>query len=90
MEFCQDKIISTGGEGGMVSTNNEEYFEKMWSLKDHGKSMQAIKNMNNGPGFKWLHESFGSNYRLTELQSAMGRYQLKMLPAWREIRKRMP
>lgn len=78
--FCQDKIISTGGEGGMVTTNDKEYYEKIWSLKDHGKSLNALTNPQKKVGFKWLHHSFGTNYRLTELQSAMGRYQLKMLP----------
>lgn len=85
--FCQDKIISTGGEGGMVTTNDKEYYEKIWSLKDHGKSLNAVTNPQKKVGFKWLHHSFGTNYRLTELQSAMGRYQLKMLPIWLKKRE---
>ena len=42
--FCQDKIMSTGGEGGMVTTNDETLWKAMWSYKDHGKSWDAIYN----------------------------------------------
>ena len=40
--FCQDKIISTGGEGGMITTNSRNYWKKIWSLKDHGKSFDLV------------------------------------------------
>ena len=86
--FCQDKIISTAGEGGMVSTNNFDMWDKMWSIKDHGKSFDAVFKSNHPPGFRWTHENFGNNYRLTEIQSAIGRYQLKQLNNWNIIRKR--
>ena len=78
--FCQDKIISTGGEGGMVSTNDKKLWEKMWSYKDHGKSFDTVFNKQHPPGFRWLHESFGSNWRMTEMQAAIGRIQLANLP----------
>ena len=42
--FCQDKIISTGGEGGMISTNNKKIWLKIWSLKDHGKNYKSVFN----------------------------------------------
>jgi len=84
--FCQDKIMSTGGEGGMVTTNDEALWKAMWSYKDHGKSWDAIYNQEHAPGFRWLHESFGTNWRLTEMQSAIGRIQLKRMPAWFEAR----
>lgn len=84
--FCQDKIMTTGGEGGMVTTNNESLWKKMWSYKDHGKSWDAIYNKIHPPGFRWLHESFGTNWRLTEMQSAIGRIQLKRMPEWFEKR----
>ena len=71
--FCQDKIMTTGGEGGMVTTNDKNLWDKMWSFKDHGKSFDAIYNREHSPGFRWLHESFGTNWRLTEMQSAIGR-----------------
>ena len=80
--FCQDKIMSTGGEGGMVTTNDEKLWSKMWSYKDHGKSWDAIYNKEHPPGFRWLHDSFGTNWRLTEIQSAIGRIQLKKMSEW--------
>ena len=86
--FCQDKIITTSGEGGMITTNNPELFEFIWSLKDHGKSYKASLNPNHPAGFRWLHDSFGSNFRLTELQSSIGIIQLKRLTAWNAIRSR--
>ena len=84
--FCQDKIMTTGGEGGMVSTNDEKIWNKMWSYKDHGKSFDAVHNRDHPEGFRWLHESFGSNYRITEMQAKLGRIQLKKLDIW--IKKR--
>lgn len=84
--FCQDKIMTTGGEGGMVTTNNKELWSKMWSFKDHGKSYDAIYNRVHPPGFRWVHESFGTNWRLTEMQSAIGRIQLRRMSEWTKIR----
>ena len=85
--FCQDKIITTAGEGGMVTTNSAPLWEKMWSLKDHGKSYEAVYRRSHQPGFRWLHESFGTNWRLTEVQSAVGRVALRKLPEWLRIRR---
>lgn len=84
--FCQDKIMTTGGEGGMVTTNDDFLWKKMWAYKDHGKSWDAIYNKEHPPGFRWLHESFGTNWRLTEMQSAIGRIQLQRMSAWFETR----
>ena len=84
--FCQDKIMSTGGEGGMISTNNKKLFFKMWSLKDHGKNYNNVFNKKRNIGFKWLHDNIGSNYRMTEMQAAIGRLQLKLLE--RQIKKK--
>lgn len=80
--FCQDKIMTTGGEGGMVTTNSKELWSAMWSYKDHGKSFDAIYNRKHPPGFRWLHESFGTNWRMTELQAAIGRIQLTRMAHW--------
>ncbi|MDC1295324.1 DegT/DnrJ/EryC1/StrS aminotransferase family protein [Myxococcota bacterium] len=80
--FCQDKIISTCGEGGMLTTNNDEMWSRLWSGKDHGKSWEAVHERKHGPEFAWLHESIGTNARLTEIQSAVGRWQLTKLPEW--------
>lgn len=85
--FCQDKIMTTGGEGGMITTNSGFLWKKMWSYKDHGKCYAAVYEKNHPPGFKWLHTSFGSNYRMTEMQAAIGRVQLKKLDEWLELRR---
>ncbi len=85
--FCQDKIITTGGEGGMLVTDSRELWEKAWSYKDHGKSYAAVFERQHAPGFHWLHESFGSNWRITEVQAAIGRLQLKKLPQWLALRR---
>ncbi|UGA54998.1 DegT/DnrJ/EryC1/StrS family aminotransferase [Vibrio sp. VB16] len=85
--FCQDKIMTTGGEGGMVTTNNKELWLKMWSYKDHGKSYDAIYNRKHSPGFRWLHESFGTNWRMTEMQAVIGRIQLTRMNEWTRKRQ---
>jgi len=86
--FCQDKIMTTAGEGGMVTTNNEELWNRVWSYKDHGKSYDAVYCRQHAPGFRWLHESLGTNFRLTDLQSAVGRVMLRKVPEWVAIRRR--
>lgn len=86
--FCQDKIMTTGGEGGMLTTNSTEVWERAWAFKDHGKSHNAVFNRNHPPGFRWLHESFGTNWRITEMQSAIGRLQLARLPEWIKTRQK--
>jgi dTDP-4-amino-4,6-dideoxygalactose transaminase len=80
--FCQDKIMSTGGEGGMVTTNDEALWRAMWSYKDHGKSYEAVYERQHPPGFRWLHESFGTNWRMLEMQAAIGRIQLRRMADW--------
>jgi dTDP-4-amino-4,6-dideoxygalactose transaminase len=86
--FCQDKILTTAGEGGMVTTNRSDLWDAMWALKDHGKTNDAVYGRDHPSGFRWLHERFGSNFRLTELQSAIGRIQLQRLPEWTAARTR--
>lgn len=85
--FCQDKIITTGGEGGMLVMDDEELWKKCWAYKDHGKSYDACYNRPHPPGFRWLHESFGTNWRMTEMQAAIGRIQLRKLDEWINIRR---
>ena len=80
--FCQDKIMTTGGEGGMVTTNDENLWKKMWSYKDHGKNFDSIYNKQHPPGFRWLHDSFGTNWRMMEMQAVIGRIQLKKMSKW--------
>jgi len=86
--FCQDKIMTTGGEGGMVTTNDHELWSRMWSFKDHGKSWQAVYERQHPPGFRWLHESFGTNWRMLEMQAAIGRIQLRRMAQWHDERVR--
>jgi len=80
--FCQDKIMTTGGEGGMVSTNDPALWRAMWSFKDHGKSWSAVYERAHPPGFRWLHEEFGTNWRMLEMQAVIGRVQLKRMADW--------
>lgn len=87
--FCQDKILSTGGEGGMLTTNDEDVWKRAWSFKDHGKAYDAVYRRDHRPGFRWLHESFGTNWRLTEMQSAIGRVLLRKLPAMVHKRRKL-
>jgi len=86
--FCQDKIVSTGGEGGMLVTDDEVVRRKVWAFKDHGRDYEEVFSRRHGPGHRWLCTTFGTNWRLTEMQSAIGRLQLKKLPEWLAIRRR--
>ena len=86
--FCQDKIMTTGGEGGMLVTNDEALWKKAWSIKDHGKNYDAVFKQEHAPGFRWLHDSFGSNMRMTEMQAAIGRLQLNKLSDWNRKRNK--
>ncbi len=85
--FCQDKIMTTGGEGGMLTTNNLELWYKAWSYKDHGKDWDAVYNRQHPAGFRWLHESFGTNWRMLEMQGVIGRIQLTRMADWHQARK---
>jgi len=84
--FCQDKIMTTGGEGGMVTVNDDSLWRAMWSYKDHGKSLEAVQRPSEEPGFRWVHESFGTNWRMLEMQAAIGRIQLRRVERWRDRR----
>jgi len=86
--FCQDKILTTGGEGGMITTNDENIWRNIWSYKDHGKSFEVANKPNLSNGYQWLHESIGNNYRMTEMQGAIGRIQLRKLALWNDCRRK--
>jgi len=79
--FCNDKIM-TMGEGGILLLNDEEAWQRAWAYKDHGKDHEAMHNGEQSSVFRWIHHSFGTNWRLTEMQAAIGRIQLKKLPQW--------
>jgi dTDP-4-amino-4,6-dideoxygalactose transaminase len=85
--FCQDKIMTTGGEGGMVTTNSRGWWSAMWSYKDHGKSWESVYERPHPAGFRWLHDFFGTNWRMLEMQAAIGRIQLQRMPRWTEQRQ---
>lgn len=85
--FCQDKIMTTGGEGGLVTTNDETLWRRMWSFKDHGKSYEAVYERQHPPGFRWLHDDFGTNWRMIEMQAVIGRLQLSRMPEWSAARR---
>lgn len=86
--FCQDKIMTTAGEGGMILTNEKALWNKIWSFKDHGKSYERVHATDHPAGFRWLHESIGTNFRMTEVQAAIGRRQLLKLDAWVQTRRK--
>jgi hypothetical protein len=86
--FCQDKIMTTAGEGGMITLDSDEMYESAWAYKDHGKSYDAVYRRTHEVGFRWLHETFGTNWRMTEVQSAIGRIQLRKLTLWSATRRK--
>jgi dTDP-4-amino-4,6-dideoxygalactose transaminase len=86
--FCQDKIMTTGGEGGMITLDDEKLYQLMWSFKDHGKSFTKVNTPNPSTGFRYIHDTVGTNWRLTEMQAALGRYQLTQLDDWVGQRRR--
>jgi dTDP-4-amino-4,6-dideoxygalactose transaminase len=79
--FCGDKILSTG-EGGLLATNDDSSFKGVWGLRDHGRSWDAMQDQADGPGYKWVRETFGTNCRISEVQAAIGRVGLRRLPNW--------
>jgi dTDP-4-amino-4,6-dideoxygalactose transaminase len=85
--FCQDKIISTGGEGGMLVLDDEHAWARAWAYKDIGRSFDATYKRVHAPGFRWVTESFGTNWRMTEMQAVLGRIQLRRLQHWVERRR---
>ena len=84
--FCQDKIMTTGGEGGMLTLNDPDWWSRAWSYKDHGKSWSAVYEKAHPPGFRWVHESFGTNWRMIEMQAVIGRIQLRRMSEWTKRR----
>ena len=80
--FCQDKIITTGGEGGMVTTNCPHLFKLAWSLKDHGKGYDTVYNKIHSKGFRWLHDNIGTNWRMMPIQATIGIHALDELDDW--------
>lgn len=86
--FCTDKIMSTGGEGGLLVMRDPGMHTRAWSLKDHGKNPRKLSDGKGVPGqFRYIHDSMGSNARMTEMQAAIGRVQLRKLPGWLAARR---
>lgn len=88
LSFCQDKIITTGGEGGATLFKDEAAWDSAWSFKDHGKNRRKVEAPQAKPGFRWLHDSVGTNWRLTGPQAAIGLRQLEKLAEWHALRTR--
>lgn len=87
--FCTDKIMSTGGEGGMLLLRDRTRWARAWAYKDHGKNPDRMDEPTTaGSTFRYVHDSFGSNFRMTEMQAAIGLAQLNKLPAWLAVRRR--
>ncbi len=86
--FCQDKIISTGGEGGLALFQDPDAYRWAWSYKDHGKNRAKVDRPQAEPGFKWVHDRIGTNWRMLELSAAIGLVQLAKLEDWRAARTR--
>ncbi len=86
--FCQDKILPTG-EGGMLVLDDDAAHERAWDYKDHGKSLTRANDpafAGAGTSYRWLVDSFGSNWRMDEMSAAVGRVGLRALPQWHEAR----
>lgn len=86
--FCNDKIMTLGGEGGMITTNDVDLYDKAASFNNHGKNLKKYFSAEKYTHFPYLHDSLGSNYRLTEMQSALGIYQLNKMDSWTVLRAR--
>ena len=89
--FCQDKIMTTGGEGGMVCIRDKALWKKVWSIINHGKDYDKSTSPrgNDEPkGFRWTIKNYGTNMRMTEMQAAIGLCQLQKLKEWVNIRQR--
>ncbi|MEX5634516.1 DegT/DnrJ/EryC1/StrS aminotransferase family protein [Parafrankia sp. FMc2] len=84
--FCQDKILTTAGEGGFVTTSDRAVWKSVWSYKDHGKDPDLLATPHDGAGFRWMHNSIGTNARMHELAAAAGRVALRHLPEF--VRRR--
>jgi dTDP-4-amino-4,6-dideoxygalactose transaminase len=80
--FCQDKIMTTGGEGGIVTTDDPDLWSAMWSYKDHGKSWEGVYERSHPPGPRLVHDSFGTNWRMLEMQAVLGLIQLEKMSDW--------
>ena len=84
--FCQDKIISTLGEGGMICTSNSKFYKRLKSYRDHGKNFNKISSIKNYNKFNYINDFLGTNIRMTEVQASVGYLQLDQLTKW--IKKR--
>lgn len=81
--FCQSKSFTTGGEGGMVVTDNEDLMWQCRSFRDHGYDVRKRMSMLELEGkLPYIHMMVGYNYRMTEMQSAIGIKELERFDSW--------
>jgi len=87
--FCQNKTFTTGGEGGMVTTDDEELAWQARSFRDHGYDVQQRLNLLAlEQKLPYIHNRVGWNYRMTEMQSAIGLAELQRMDNWNMPRRR--
>jgi dTDP-4-amino-4,6-dideoxygalactose transaminase len=81
--FCQNKTFTTGGEGGMVTTDNEDFAWLARSFRDHGYDVkQRLGLLELEQKLPYIHNMVGWNYRMTEMQSAIGLVELDRIDDW--------
>jgi dTDP-4-amino-4,6-dideoxygalactose transaminase len=87
--FCQNKTFTTGGEGGMVTTDNEDLAWRARSFRDHGYDVKERLNLlEMEQKLPYIHNMVGWNYRMTEVQSAIGLAELDRMDTWNMPRRR--
>lgn len=81
--FCQNKTFTTGGEGGMVTTDDEDVAWTARSFRDHGYDVKERLNLlEMEQKLPYIHNMVGWNYRMTEMQSAIGLEELRRIDTW--------
>ncbi len=81
--FCQNKTFTTGGEGGMITTDNEDFAWIARSFRDHGYDVkQRLSLLELEQKLPYIHNMVGWNYRMTEMQSAIGIAELDRIDTW--------
>ena len=87
--FCQNKTFTTGGEGGMITTDDEELAWKARSIRDHGYDVkQRLSLLELEQKLPYIHNMIGWNYRMTEMQSAIGLAELERMDTWNMPRRK--
>ncbi len=87
--FCQNKTFTTGGEGGMLTTDDEELAWQARGFRDHGYNVKERLNLLAlEQKLPYIHNRVGWNYRMTEMQSAIGLAELERMDDWNMPRRK--